>query len=194
MLRLSIHGQGLPLLTEAAEVLGSEAKGRRAYRRALNEAGRDVTPPTYRALAKQTGLKPGVTRRALRAQKASMTSLSFELHGKGGDISLKYFGARETRAGVSAAPFGKRRVFAGRFMKGGKFPNRKVLKLGGHAFKPMWGERRWGRPFTREKSGVIIPNEMVVGTTSQTFRSVGESKLAEKVSRHIRLVTKGVLS
>ena len=194
MLRLSIQGQGLPMLHEATKILGTEAKARRAYRRALNEAGRDVTAPTYRALAKQTGLKPGVTRRALSAKKADMASLSFELHGRGGDISLKYFGARETREGVSAAPFGKRTVFAGRFMKGGKFPKRKTLKLGGHVFRPKYGSRKWGRPFDRQKSGVIIPNEMVVGTTAQTFREVGESKLAEKVRRHIKLVTKGVLT
>lgn len=194
MLRMSIAGYGLPMLHEAAEILGSDAKARRAYRRALNEAGRDTTAPTYRALAKQTGLKVMVARKALRAKKAGMQDLSFELRGTGGDISLKYFGARETRHGVSAAPFGKRTLFEGRFMKGGLFPNRKTLKLGGHAFKPRYGERKWGRPFTREKSGVIIPIEMVKGTTARTFQETGGSKLAEKVARHIKLTTKGVLS
>jgi len=196
-LRMSINGNGLPMLHEAAVILGSEAKARRAYRRALNEAGRDTTAPTYRALAKQTGLKPTVARRALRAKKAAMGSLSFELHGKGGDIGLKWFGARETRQGVSAAPFGKRGIWAGSFIKGGLFPNRKTLKFNGTVFRPGYGgmfSHAWGRPFSKVRSGVIIPREMVKGVTAETFQSVGGSKLAEKVNRHIRLVTKGVLS
>lgn len=195
MLRMSVTGEGLPSLLDAVEALGTEAKAKRAFRRALNEAGRDVTAPTYRALAAQTGLKIMVARRALRPKRASMQDLSFELRGTGGDIGLKYFGARETRGGVSAAPFGKREVFAGTFIKGGFFPGRKTLKFGGHVFRPKWfGDRKWGRAFTKAKSGVIIPNEMVKGETAETFRRIGGKKLQEKVERHISLVTKGVLT
>lgn len=192
-LTLTIKGDGLPRLEEAARTLGSEKKARNAYRRAINEAGRDTKTPTKRALAKQTGLKVGVANRALRTKKASAADLQYEMKGTGGFIGLKFFKARETRKGVSAAPFGQRRVFAHTFIKGGLFPNRKELGMGGQVFAPTRGTR-WGRDFETKKSDVRIPDEMVKGVTAQTFERVGQAKLGEKVRRHIKLVTRGVLS
>ena len=43
----------------------------------------------------------------------------------------KYFKARDTRKGVSASPWNHRRIFAGMFTKGGRFPKRMGLRLGG---------------------------------------------------------------
>lgn len=189
-LSLTIRGNGIQRLEDAVRVLG-EGKARAAYRRAINEAGRDTKTPTQRALAKQTGLKVSVTRRALRDTKASSADLEYKLTGQGGDIALKYFGARETRRGVSAAPFGNREVFAGTFIKAGRFPNRVAMKKGGHAFERR-GMSRF--PIHKVESGVVIPEEMVKGVTAETFERVGRGKLVEKVTRHIRLATKGVLT
>ncbi|NDV88789.1 hypothetical protein GTW51_19010 [Aurantimonas aggregata] len=191
-LMLTVRGNGLPRLEDAVEALG-EKKARNAYRRAINEAGRDTKTPTQRALAEQTGLKVGVARKALRVKKASASDLQYELQGKGGFIRLKYFGARETRRGVSAAPFGQRQVLAHTFIKGGLFPGRKELGLGGQVFRPTRGTR-WGRDFETMKSDVRIPDEMVKGATADAFQRIGQAKLSEKVARHIRLVTKGVLT
>jgi hypothetical protein len=189
-LTLRIRGNGLRRFEDAVEVLG-EAKARNGYRRAVNEAGRDTKTPTGRALAKQTGLKVGVTRKALRDTKASSSNLEYKLTGRGGDIALKHFGARETKRGVSAAPFGQRTVFGGTFIKGGRFPNRVDIGKGGQVFQRTGGARF---PIEKVKSGVIIPNEMVKGATAQTFTDIGRSKLEDKVAKHIRLITKGVLS
>ncbi|MGY6705911.1 hypothetical protein [Roseinatronobacter sp.] len=191
-LSVTIQGDGFDRLEGAIRALG-EGKARNVYRRAINEAGRDARVPTQRALAKQTGLKVKVTRKALVVTKASSRNLEYKLTGRGGNISLKYFGARETRKGVSAAPFGQRRIFSGRFIKGGLFGNRKALGMGGHVFMPS-GARVWGRSFTKEKSGVVIPNEMIKGATAQTFQATGQSKLAQKLERHLKLMTNGVLS
>lgn len=191
-LKISIKGDGIPKLEEAAEALGSERKARNAFRRAINEAGRDTKTPTKRALAKQTGLKISVAGKALKETKASASTLEFKLTGQGGDIALKYFGARETRAGVSAAPFGQRDIFQGAFIKGGRFPNRVDIGKGGHVFER--GYRVAKLPIAKVKSGVVIPDEMVKGITAQTFQRIGQSKLGEKVARHVRLVTKGVLT
>ncbi|MDX6806330.1 hypothetical protein [Terrihabitans rhizophilus] len=189
-LRLTIRGNGLERFDEAVEILG-ENKARNGYRRALNEAGRDTKTATGRALAKQTGLKVKTTRKALRESKASSGTLEYKLTGSGGDISLKHFGARETRGGVSAAPFGRREVYDGTFMKGGKFPNRKDIGKGGHVFE----RTSFGRlPIRKVKSGVIIPREMVKGTTAETFQRIGSTKLDEKIAKHLKLITKGVLS
>jgi hypothetical protein len=191
-LTLRITGDGLPRLEEAVKALG-EGKARNAYRRAINEAGRDTKTPTQRALAKQTGLKVGVARKAFRVSKASSANLEYKLEGKGGFIRLKYFGARETRKGVSAAPFGQRKVFAHHFIRGGLFPGRQELGLGGQVFRPTRGTR-WGRDFETAKSAVRIPDEMVKGVTADAFERVGQTKLGEKIRRHVKLVTKGVLT
>lgn len=189
-LSLMVRGDGITKLTEAVRILG-EGKARNAYRRAINEAGARTKTPTGRALAQQTGLKKSVTARALKVSKASSVDLSYTLSGRGGEIDLKHFGARETRRGVSAAPFGKRQIFEGSFIKAGRFPNRVEMKKGGQVFERVRMSRF---PIEKMKSGVIIPAEMVKGVTASTFERVGQKELAEKVARHIRLVTKGVLS
>ena len=106
-------------------------------------------------------------------------------------MALKYFGARETRRGVSAAPFGSRQVFSGTFIKPGRFPNRITMKKGGQVFERA-GMSRF--PIDKQKSGVVIPNEMVKGLTADAFERIGQAKLAEKVARHVKLITKGVLT
>lgn len=190
MLILSVKGDGIRRFEAAVEVLG-EAKARNAYRRALNDAGRDTRKPTYDALAQQTGLRKMTTRKALHPIKAMGGNLEFKFVGKGGFIALKYFKARETRAGVSAAPRGQREVFATSFMKGGLFPDRKELALNNQVFYPYPGG--WGRKFFKARSDVRIPDEMVQGTTAATFERVGLTKLDAKLARHIKLVTDGVL-
>jgi len=189
-LAVTISGNGLSRFDDAVKALG-EGKARNAYSRAINDAGRDTKTPTQRALAKQTGLKVKVTRKALRVSKASPANLEYKLTGQGGDIALKFFGARETRKGVSAAPFGNREVFAGTFIKAGRFPNRVTMNKGGQVFERV-GMSRF--PIEKVTSGVVIPTEMVKGATADTFERVGRSKLEEKVLRHIKLVSKGVLS
>lgn len=191
-LSITIRGDGLERFEDAVEKLG-EKKAKVAYRRAINDAGRDTKTPTQRALAKQTGLKVKVTRKALVVSKASSHRLEYKLTGHGGDISLKYFMAREIRKGVSAAPFGQRQVFARHFIKGARFPNRKTLSMGGHVFEPSEA-KTWGRTITKRQSGVIIPNEMVKGATAAAFERTGQAKLQEKIARHVQLMTKGVLS
>ncbi|MBP0440675.1 hypothetical protein [Tianweitania sediminis] len=189
-LSVRIQGSGLVRFSDAVEALG-EVRARKAYSRAVNDAGRDTKTPTQRALAQQTGLKVKVTRKALRITRASPATLEYKLTGTGGDIALKYFGARETRKGTSAAPFNKRKVFSGAFIKGGQFPNRVDIGRGGHVFERASMSRF---PINKVKSGVVIPNEMVKDATARTFERVGQAKLQEKVLRHVKLVAKGVLS
>lgn len=192
-LTLTIRGNGIERMEEAVRVLG-EKRARAAYRMAVNDAGGKTKTKTGQALAKQTGLKPSVTRKALRESKASDADLTYSLRGQGGDIALKYFGARETRKGVSAAPFGKREVFAHHFIKGGLFPGRKDIGRGGHVFEADSGTGKWGRSYSKAKSGVVIPNEMVKGTTAQTFESIGLKELDVKIAYQLKRATKGVLS
>ena len=46
--------------------------------------------------------------RRRKVDRATPATLAFTIHGQGGDISLKYFKPRETRAGVLAQAFANR--------------------------------------------------------------------------------------
>lgn len=135
---------------------------------ALNSAGDAVRQTTIAAETAQTGLPRKTIAKAQRAHKASAAHLVYEIEAKGGDVSLKFFKARETRAGTTAAPWGARRLFAGDFIKGGRFPKRKALSMGGHVFKRASGGRL---PIHVQKSGLYIPTEMTTGQTASAFNA-----------------------
>src|SRR4051794_38507959 len=91
MLTITIRGNGIPRLTDAAQALGSEVKAKgTAYSRAINHSARIAQTATGRALSNQTGLpkrtgKKAVTRKVTRSTPGT---LSFTVHTQGGDISL----------------------------------------------------------------------------------------------------------
>ena len=171
--------------------------------RAVNHTGDKAGTQVTRVLARQTGLPYGVIRKALKINKAGGGSirdgeisistdatLSYVITAKSGDISLKYFKARETRAGVTAAPFGQRQLFAGAFMKGGRFPNRVTAKgLNGHVYRRTGAGRG---PLELMNSGVIIPAEMVSGASAEAFTNVVETELPKRVMHEIEYLAPGI--
>lgn len=168
--------------------------------RAVNHTGGKAETKVIRTLAKQTGLAYGVIKKAVRRGKAwgaSVTkfeegrgSLTYTISTKGGDISLKYFKARETMGGVSAAPFGKRTLFARTFIKGGLFPNRKTATgLNGHVYLRT-GKGRG--PLELKDSGVIIPEQMLQGATAEAFTSTVTESLPPRVLHEINRLCPGI--
>ena len=146
-----------------------------ALARAVNHAGDKAKTQMTRALVSQTGLQRRTIVKALRVTKASQGTLSYTIRSRGGNISLKYFGARETAAGVSAAPRGARQVYAGSFMKGGRFPQRvTIAKFNGQVMARDGGGRT---PLHKVKSGVFIPEEMVSGASGAAFQDAVERDL-----------------
>lgn len=192
-LRVTLHGDGLQKTIQLAQRLGDMSKVYPAFARAINHTGNVAKTGVYRTLAKQTGLKIGITRRAVHFYPASAGNLTGELTSRGGDVGLKYFGARETKAGVSAAPFNQRRVFPHTFFKGGKWPKRKALNMGGHVFDPDLGSNKWGRPFKKAKSGVIIPEQMTQGETLDVFHQTVEQRLPPRVMHEVKRLAGGLL-
>jgi hypothetical protein len=83
-------------------------------------------------------------------------------------------------------------VFASTFMRAGWWPNRVV--------KPGWNGQVFARvgasrfPIEKQKSGVIIPNEMVQGETRDAFRSTVARVLPQRLDHEINRLTKGVVS
>lgn len=158
-----------------------------AVARALNSTNAKVMTQVVRVLPKQTGLKAGRIRAALRKEFASPGRLVAAVQARGPYHKLKEFGPRETRKGVSAAPWGKRQVFDGAFTHGGKFPNRVALAMGGHVFKRL-SKKRLKIAITY---GPAIPVEMVKDASKAAFESVVASQLPIDLNRALGSVLRG---
>lgn len=163
------------------KALGKDAP--KALQRAVARAGDSTRTQVVRALTKQTGLPRATIVRAIKTRRPSWTDFTYTMTTTGGDISLKYFQPRETAKGVTAKPFGKRDLFEGSFLKGGKWPNRaEKMAFGGHAFHRVGSGRL---PVEMTKSKVIIPDEMVKGETEAAFREHGMKMLEKRVAHEI---------
>ena len=126
-----------------------------AIARAIDAVGNRTMTQVKRSVAKQAGVPVGRAGAALSKRQAMGTGQgSFTIVARDVTLSLKEFGARPTRAGVSAAPWNKRRVFPHTF-----------IGPGGHVFvregksrlpiKKLWGPN--------------IPKEMVKDETERRF-------------------------
>jgi hypothetical protein len=156
----------------------------KALMRAINHTGKKAKTKMVRALADQTGLPLKTTRKALREKTAGVGG-AYTIESKGGNIRLKFFKAKETRAGVSAAPWNKRRVYPSTFMRGGRFPKRKDLGMGGAVLQ------RTGRgrtPLRTVKSGLFIPKEMVTGQTAGAFYDTARRELPPRLLHELGFV------
>ncbi|MBY3434834.1 hypothetical protein [Rhizobium laguerreae] len=188
MLTVTITGDGLRRFIQLSNELGS-GKAHNLYSKAINDTGAKAATATGRALSDQSGVSKKVGRKAVaRRTRSTPATLAYEIHVKGGDIALKYFKARETRNGVSAAPRNQRQVFAGTFLKAGWWPKR-VTKSNwnGHVF------RRAGDKFQVAKSDVVLPTEATSGQTADTFDR-GKNALDVRVSHYLRRLAGGALS
>ena len=184
------NGESLRRFDNALKALGGQ-KMRAVANRAVNRAGDAARTQVRRELPKQTGLQRQQIVRAVRVVRSTPATLIYRMTSFGGDVSLKYFGARETLRGVSAAPFGQRRVFPGTFVKAGRFPNRVGIGMGGHVFKRA-GAGRF--PIEKQRSGVIIPQEMVKGATRDAFERTVSTVLPKRLEHEISRATGGVIS
>lgn len=160
--------------------------------RIVNQVGNRAKTQVIRALTKQTGLPRKTIVKAIGNPAVARPggSLIYEMTSKGGDIRLKYFDARETRKGVTAKAFGKRTLYPGTFMKGGRFPNRVLVpQFDGHVYRRIgYGERRdgnRGEMITQVRSGVYIPKEMTTGATKSAFLQTAEPLLKQRVDAAI---------
>lgn len=171
---------GLRRFDNGIKALGDN--GRKVMQRALARSGDMARTQVIRSLTRQTGLKRQVIVRAVRIKRPSYIDLSYAMKAAGGDISLKYFDPRETRKGVSAKPFGKRQLFPSTFMKGGRFPSRTGTVFNGHVVKRVGSDRF---PIEVQKSGVIIPEQMVAGETAAAFQRVVRENLPRRVEHEL---------
>ena len=168
-----------------ARVAKAGANAPKALTRAINHTGAKAKTQMVRALADQTGLKIKTTRKALKSTNASGPGGSFIIAAKGGNVRLKFFKPKETRKGLAASPWNKRRTYPGVFMRGGRFPKRKDLGLGGAALKRAGGARY---PLKTVKSGLWLPKEMVKDQTANAFYSTAARELPKRLIHELGFI------
>lgn len=187
LLSLDVDTKAFAAQANALHAAGRNAPVALAW--GLNAVGRKATTQMRRALVAQTGLKYGVMVRALRPKAATASRLEYRINSKGGDVRLRFFSPRETRAGTTAAPWNKRTLYAGAFMKGGRFPNRVPLKMGKGVFVRLGRART---PIAEQRSGLFIPQEMVTGASKAAFDAVTQHDLQAQATRALYAILSGV--
>jgi len=148
--------------------------------RIVNQVGDRAKTLVIRNLTKQTGLPRATIVKAVGdPARAHTRKLSYEMKTRGGNIRLKYLAPRETRIGVVARPWGKPTLYAGTFLKGGRFPDRKIVKhFDGHVYRRLNAS---GTRITQARSGMFIPVEMTTGQTRAAFEAIAGPLLKQRV-------------
>lgn len=150
----------------------------RAMNSAINRTATQVRTQAVRSLAKQTGFKQKAIRVNQFLRKGSIRDLTASLTTKGRASNLINFGARQTKKGVSAAPWGKRRIFKGTFIgNNGRTVFRRVGKKR-LPIKAMYGPNL-GKEADREPTRSVI---------AKTARQRWPINLREKLEFFLRRV------
>lgn len=87
-----------------------------AHARALNRSIMMIRTRTVRAVARQMGIKQKDVRDRVRITKASPAKQNATAEFRGAAFNIVRFKARQTKRGVSAAPWGQRRMYRGAFV------------------------------------------------------------------------------
>jgi len=154
-----------------------------AKARAFNHTGDKARTAMRIVLVAQTGLKRRTTNKAVRSTRASARAGgSYIIRAAGGDIRLQFFKARETRQGVTAAPWNKRSLYAKTFTKGGRFPNRVPLNMKGAVLIRVGKGRH---PLKTVKSGLFIAEEMVSGKSADAFYQTVSRDLPARLAHEL---------
>ncbi|MDY0882302.1 phage tail protein [Dongia soli] len=83
---------------------------------AVNDTARQANNLAVKLVAKESGLKSSDVRKRVRIIRASRSTLTAIVRGSGRALPLYTFNARQTKAGVSAKAWGKRKVYRGSFI------------------------------------------------------------------------------
>ncbi|RXF67683.1 hypothetical protein [Hansschlegelia zhihuaiae] len=179
---LDIHHIGLARLAHDLAVFGKRLPNAQAL--VLNRMVTRARPKVVDAVVEQTGLAKRIIVKAIVPLRASSKNLRAGLVSRGGEISYRFFRAREEGSGVVATVAGRRVFIAGGFRRSGRAPNRYMVKrLGGQVY--VNPSRRWRGEIEKQRSGVWIPEEMARGASREAFDDVVANDLPAEVAREL---------
>lgn len=159
----------------------SAGDGAAILSRAINHEGAKATTAVRRALRESTGLgKYGFAKNAVKSRRASQFSLQFEISASGRETNIGEFGAKQTKAGVTAWAWGKRRTFPHTFIKNVQNFNRPMGETKDRVFVRSGASRL---PI-RNVWGPNIARELIRGPVTETFND-GLSGLPKRVGHEL---------
>ena len=183
MLNITAQTAAVLDLMKALEPFGARLPNAQAN--VLNRVGTKTRSEVIPALTKQTGLSKRIITKAVKMYRASPQNPRVMLVTRGGEISLRYFGAHEEGSGVVATVKGDRMFYAGAFRRSGPKGRRQMVpKLNSQVYVNEDG-KRWRGHIRKIKSGVLIPAEMIRGETAKAFSQIVDTDLFVEVEREL---------
>lgn len=177
---VKFDGDGITKLVGA--MTGLQNRVPDAMRRALNHTGAKAFTQVKRALGKQlvTNQAAIIDYGKVRPIRANYSRLEFKIVSTGGVIPLKHFRPLQTKKGVSAAPWGKRRLYPHSFIS---------ARLGGHVF---WRKGTARLPLKRI-GGPNVPKELVKDQSAAAFLAAAD-QFPARVAHEIAVITNGIVA
>ena len=116
-------------MKEALRNLGTVHKKyvQKALVTSLNKVGAEVVTQAKRELKEATGLKAGVVAKKIKKDKARKGDETYSIHIKSRYLNAIEFGARQTKKGVSAKIWGKRKIYRGAFIGSGRNSGKQLV-------------------------------------------------------------------
>ena len=99
----------------------------RAMVTAINKVGAEVITQAKKELAGATGLKQNVVVKGLKKDKARRGDEEYTIRIKSKYLNLIEFNARQTKKGVSAKVWGKRKAYRGAFIGSGRNSGKQLV-------------------------------------------------------------------
>ena len=93
----------------------------------LNKVGAEVVTQAKRELKGATGLKAGVVAKKIKKDKARRSDEEYSIFIKSRYLNVIEFGARQTKRGVSAKVWGKRKIYRGAFIGSGRNSGKQLV-------------------------------------------------------------------
>jgi len=94
---------------------------------ALNKMGKEVMTQAKRELKDATGLKAGVVAKKIQKDKARRNDNTYSIFIKSRYLNVIEFGARQTKRGVSAKVWGKRKIYRGAIIGSGRNSGKQLV-------------------------------------------------------------------
>ncbi|WP_459778639.1 hypothetical protein, partial [Bartonella henselae] len=114
-------------------------------------------------------------------EKATARFLETDLIGSGTPLPLKFFKAKETKHGVTYTLFGKKQILTHGFIKGGSFPKRVDLKMGGNVFQRDDGDQF---PIAKQE-GPSIAKVMSKPEIASAIAQYANERLTKNIQRQL---------
>ncbi|EJF84183.1 hypothetical protein MCU_00851 [Bartonella elizabethae Re6043vi] len=153
-----------------------------ALRNAVNTAAKQVERFTEKQVADLSSAQSKRVKKGVYIKdKATAQFLETDIIGSGTPIPLKFFKAKETKRGVTYKLFGKKQILPHGFIKGGSFPKRVDLKMGGNVFQKDDGDKF---PIAKQE-GPSIATVMSKPEIANAIAQYASERLTKNIQRQL---------